>query len=81
MIILNLIGYGYEQDYESDILLLDISNNEEFNWTTHFDPSISPISPPISPPLTYVIYVFLLSVAVIIYIIYVLCQLWIFAGS
>ncbi|RIA87850.1 hypothetical protein C1645_827215 [Glomus cerebriforme] len=33
-------GYGYDQSIESDILLLDISNNEEYVWTTTFDPTI-----------------------------------------
>ncbi|CAB4414087.1 unnamed protein product [Rhizophagus irregularis] len=31
-------GEGYDKSVESDILLLDISNNEEYIWTTIFDP-------------------------------------------
>ncbi|PKY48539.1 galactose oxidase [Rhizophagus irregularis] len=37
-------GIGYDRTVESDILLLDISNNEEYVWTTSFDPSPSPSS-------------------------------------
>ncbi|CAB4414585.1 unnamed protein product [Rhizophagus irregularis] len=37
-------GVGYDRKAESDILLLDISNNEEYVWTTSFDPSPSPSS-------------------------------------
>ncbi|RIA85744.1 hypothetical protein C1645_879106 [Glomus cerebriforme] len=33
-------GYGYDNTIESDILLLDISNNEEYVWTTTFDPTV-----------------------------------------
>ncbi|RIA87849.1 hypothetical protein C1645_739822 [Glomus cerebriforme] len=33
-------GRGYDKSIESDILLLDISNNEEYVWTTTFDPSV-----------------------------------------
>ncbi|RIA87845.1 hypothetical protein C1645_877785 [Glomus cerebriforme] len=33
-------GKGYDKSIESDILLLDISNNEEYVWTTTFDPSV-----------------------------------------
>ena len=43
-----LIGQGYDQSAESDILLLDISNNDEYKWTDIFDPS--PPSPPSPPP-------------------------------
>ena len=39
-----LIGQGYDQSIESDILLLDISNNDEYAWTTSFVP-LSPSSP------------------------------------
>ena len=35
-----LIGSGYDQSVESDILLLDISNNNEYIWTNSFDPSM-----------------------------------------
>ncbi|PKY54983.1 galactose oxidase [Rhizophagus irregularis] len=43
-------GEGYDKLIESDILLLDISNNEEYIWTTIFDPKIpSPPSPSPSP--------------------------------
>ncbi|CAB4414089.1 unnamed protein product [Rhizophagus irregularis] len=31
-------GQGYDKSVESDILLLDISDNEEYIWTTIFDP-------------------------------------------
>ncbi|RIA85750.1 hypothetical protein C1645_830342 [Glomus cerebriforme] len=30
-------GFGYDNTIESDILLLDINNNEEYVWTTTFD--------------------------------------------
>ncbi|RIA96727.1 hypothetical protein C1645_871834 [Glomus cerebriforme] len=39
-------GDGYDQSTESDILLLDISNSEEYMWTNNFVPTI--ISPPSS---------------------------------
>ncbi|GBB96542.1 hypothetical protein RclHR1_02780005 [Rhizophagus clarus] len=42
-------GDGYDKTVESDILLLDINNNEEYIWTTTFDPSIPKnIMPPSS---------------------------------
>ncbi|GBB96541.1 hypothetical protein RclHR1_02780004 [Rhizophagus clarus] len=41
-------GEGYDRTAESDILLLDISNNEEYIWTTTFDPSVPMQSPPSS---------------------------------
>ncbi|CAB4394352.1 unnamed protein product [Rhizophagus irregularis] len=44
-------GVGYDKTVESDILLLDISNNEEYIWTTMFDPKM-PSPPPSSPPST-----------------------------
>ena len=57
--ITNLIGFGYDQSIESDILLLDISNNEQYIWTTQFQPTNdktplsssipSPSSSPLSP--------------------------------
>ncbi|CAB5343442.1 unnamed protein product [Rhizophagus irregularis] len=40
-------GQGYDKTVESDILLLDISNNDEYIWTTTFDPKVP--SPPPSP--------------------------------
>ncbi|PKB92670.1 hypothetical protein RhiirA5_443833, partial [Rhizophagus irregularis] len=46
-------GKGYNKALESDILLLDISNNEEYIWTTIFDPKMPsppPSSPSSSPP-------------------------------
>ncbi len=48
---LNLIGAGYDET-ESDILLLDISNNDEYIWTNIFLPA-SPTSSPTSttPPI------------------------------
>jgi LPXTG-motif cell wall-anchored protein len=33
---------GYDKLDESDILLLDINNNNEYKWTTIFDPSLQP---------------------------------------
>jgi hypothetical protein len=45
-----LIGYGYDKTVESDILLLDISNNEEYIWTTIFDPKMPSPPPPALPP-------------------------------
>ncbi|POG66537.1 hypothetical protein GLOIN_2v1879801 [Rhizophagus irregularis DAOM 181602=DAOM 197198] len=42
-----LIGRGCDKSVESDILLLDISNNEEYIWITIFDP---PDSNVIIPP-------------------------------
>ena len=39
-----LIGYGYSQSNESDILLLDISNNNEYKWTNIFEPPLTPSS-------------------------------------
>src|SRR6266498_1553035 len=40
---LNFIGIGYNTTFgmvDSDILLLDISNNDEYMWTNIFEPSI-----------------------------------------
>ncbi|PKK63037.1 hypothetical protein RhiirC2_813416 [Rhizophagus irregularis] len=39
-------GIGYNKLVESDILLLDISNNKEYVWTTKFDLSVPKTSPP-----------------------------------
>ena len=44
-----LIGLGYNQSVESDILLLDISNNENYIWTTTYEP-ITPSPPSLSSP-------------------------------
>ncbi|CAB4395025.1 unnamed protein product [Rhizophagus irregularis] len=41
-------GYGYTRESENDILLLDISNNDEYVWTTKFEPQ-SLISTPQLP--------------------------------
>ncbi|RGB38567.1 hypothetical protein C1646_665279 [Rhizophagus diaphanus] len=41
------VSYGYDKTVESDILLLNISNNDEYIWSTTFDPKIP--SPPPSP--------------------------------
>ncbi|CAB4399944.1 unnamed protein product [Rhizophagus irregularis] len=41
-------GDGYDRTVENDLLLLDISNNEEYIWTTQFDPKNDTVSPP--PP-------------------------------
>ncbi|GBC06562.1 hypothetical protein RclHR1_06920001 [Rhizophagus clarus] len=47
-------GYGNRAAGVNDILLLDISNNDEYVWTTIFDPSVPKIStmpsPSLSPP-------------------------------
>ncbi len=43
---LNSIGIGYNET-ENDLLLLDISNNDEYIWTTIFHPI--PPTPPTSP--------------------------------
>ena len=40
-----LIGEGYEQSSESDILLLDISKDGEYIWTDSFIPSIPSATP------------------------------------
>jgi len=52
-----LTGLGYDQSNESDILLLDISNNDEYVWNNDFVPlqssTLSPSpSPSPSPSLT-----------------------------
>ncbi|RGB22561.1 hypothetical protein C1646_781433 [Rhizophagus diaphanus] len=39
-------GEGYDKLIESDILLLDISNNEEYMWKTMFEPKNPSPSPP-----------------------------------
>ncbi|CAB5362396.1 hypothetical protein RhiirA1_450448 [Rhizophagus irregularis] len=39
-------GIGYNKLVENDILLLDISNNKEYIWTTKFDLSVPKTSPP-----------------------------------
>jgi hypothetical protein len=44
-----LIGAGYDISAESDVLLLDISNDEEYVWTTTFNPSVIPVSPTPTP--------------------------------
>ncbi|RIA96731.1 hypothetical protein C1645_814914 [Glomus cerebriforme] len=41
-------GYGYDAKAQSDILLLDISNNDEYIWTYNFVPSPSSPSSPSS---------------------------------
>ncbi|GES78853.1 hypothetical protein GLOIN_2v1844124 [Rhizophagus clarus] len=38
-------GGNYDQSVESDILLLDIRNNDEYVWTYDFDPSTIPVKP------------------------------------
>ncbi|CAG8783501.1 5949_t:CDS:1, partial [Rhizophagus irregularis] len=35
---------GYNESEENDILLLDISNKDEYIWTNEYDPSSSNIS-------------------------------------
>ena len=50
-----LIGDGYLQSTESDILLLDISNNDEYKWTNTFElppPPTPSSSSPQQPPTT-----------------------------
>ncbi|CAB4431314.1 unnamed protein product [Rhizophagus irregularis] len=37
-------GLGYNESEENDILLLDISNKDEYIWTNEYDPSSSNIS-------------------------------------
>ncbi|PKY33034.1 hypothetical protein RhiirB3_493630, partial [Rhizophagus irregularis] len=44
-------GIGYGKTVESDILLLDISNSEEYIWTTIFDPKMPSPPPSTLPPL------------------------------
>uniref|UniRef100_U9U1M0 Galactose oxidase n=1 Tax=Rhizophagus irregularis (strain DAOM 181602 / DAOM 197198 / MUCL 43194) TaxID=747089 RepID=U9U1M0_RHIID len=45
-------GMGYNKSIESDILLLDINNNNEYKWTSIFDPSTPPSpSSPFLPSL------------------------------
>ncbi|PKC03825.1 hypothetical protein RhiirA5_423173 [Rhizophagus irregularis] len=43
-------GDGYNKTVESDILLLNISNNEAYIWTTIFDPKMPSPPPPSLPP-------------------------------
>ncbi|PKK66328.1 hypothetical protein RhiirC2_852951 [Rhizophagus irregularis] len=43
-------GDGYTRDSENDILLLDISNNDQYVWTTNFEPQ-SLISQSTTPQL------------------------------
>jgi H+/gluconate symporter-like permease len=38
MNLMNVLGNNYNQSIESDILLLDISNNDEYVWTDNFTP-------------------------------------------
>ncbi|CAG8684188.1 10486_t:CDS:2 [Funneliformis caledonium] len=38
-------GFDYDKNVDTDILLLDISNDEEYIWTTYFDPNVPPPSP------------------------------------
>jgi hypothetical protein len=48
-----LIGRDYVENVENDILLLDISNKDEYVWTTTFEPPPPPVSsspPPSSQP-------------------------------
>ncbi|CAG8699718.1 4164_t:CDS:2 [Funneliformis caledonium] len=42
-------GFGYDSNVDNDILLLDISNNEEYIWTNNFDPNDTIVPPPVSP--------------------------------
>src|SRR4051794_39718055 len=35
---IDFTGDSYDQSTESDILLLDINNNEEYIWTNNFEP-------------------------------------------
>ncbi|GES94809.1 hypothetical protein GLOIN_2v1761507 [Rhizophagus clarus] len=43
-------GFGYDQSTESDILLLDISNVDEYIWTNEFFPLLPSIPPTSSSP-------------------------------
>ncbi|RIA87841.1 hypothetical protein C1645_853641 [Glomus cerebriforme] len=45
-------GRGYDKSIESDILLLDISNNKEYIWTMTFDPTVPNNTTPPSSPST-----------------------------
>ncbi|RIA96729.1 hypothetical protein C1645_871835 [Glomus cerebriforme] len=54
-------GMGYDQLTESDILLLDINNNDEYTWTNDFitlpssssvpSPTVTQLSPPTNSPI------------------------------
>ncbi|CAI2189089.1 18809_t:CDS:2, partial [Funneliformis geosporum] len=33
-------GFSYDKNVDKDILLLNISNNEEYMWTNYFDPNV-----------------------------------------
>src|ERR1051325_10693866 len=44
-----LIGYGYD-DNDNDVLLLDISDNNNYKWTEIFDPSMPPEPSPSPTP-------------------------------
>ncbi|CAG8649755.1 14089_t:CDS:2 [Funneliformis caledonium] len=43
-------GYGYNRKVDNDILLLDISNDEEYMWTNIFDPNELKSPPPTESP-------------------------------
>ena len=47
---MNLIGRDYDQSIDNDILLLDISNNDEYIWTNIFDPSTTTTTKPLPSP-------------------------------
>src|SRR3954447_1633815 len=49
---MTLIGRAYDPLIESDILLLDISNDEEYIWTSDFEPSISSPTSTLLPSAT-----------------------------
>ncbi|CAG8649740.1 14088_t:CDS:2 [Funneliformis caledonium] len=43
-------GFGYDRNIDNDILLLDISNDEEYMWTNIFDPNEVKPTPPTESP-------------------------------
>jgi hypothetical protein len=45
-------GIGYTREVDNDILLLDISNDDEYVWTTSFVPSLTSQTPTTDPTLT-----------------------------
>ena len=47
-----LKGIGYVQGTENDVLLLDISNNDEYIWTTNFVPQPASPSSVLSSPIS-----------------------------
>ena len=48
-----IVGKNYDNSVESDILLLDMSNSENYTWTYTFDPSMPSASSVTSTTSTY----------------------------